>query len=130
MDPRPPAMELKKCARRILRCYTMCTKFFLVGFIIMTALSAGAANEGYTFTYQGYVTNTADVPQPSLAGTFIFQIYDPSGTCLLYEETQGATSDTSAMVSLRVGSPTGDPKRSGGDPNLSMGTIYTNGASI
>lgn len=55
-------------------------------------------------------------------------IYDPSGTCLLYEEVQQGLdlSVTGGFFAIQVGSAVGAAKRSTRDPGTSMSEIFTN----
>jgi hypothetical protein len=83
-----------------------------------------------SFTYQGYLTDNSGTPLTGI-NTLIVSIYDPTGTCLLYEETQNVDlTNTSGVFSILVGSQTGDPKRTGIDPGISMVTVYANTAPV
>ncbi|MFZ9596574.1 MAG: hypothetical protein ACO3A2_10910, partial [Bdellovibrionia bacterium] len=58
-------------------------------------------------------------------------IYDPSGTCLLYEELQANVNvtQTNGLFSVQVGSPLGSTRRTNKDPGLSMKNVFSNQAS-
>ncbi|MGE3610777.1 MAG: tail fiber domain-containing protein [Bacteriovoracaceae bacterium] len=98
---------------------------FILSFINITF----ASNEhAQTVTYQGRLLNAARTAAITEPVTFKFQIYNPAGTCLLYEETQSTDlTNTSGAYSLKIGSFTGDAKRTAGvDPGLSMSAVFNN----
>src|SRR3954452_18590903 len=80
------------------------------------------------FTYQGqFLNSTGDTPLNDVVD-LVLGIYDPSGTCLLYEESQANIdlSGTNGLFAVQVGSVLGNAKRSGSDPGLSMANVFAN----
>ncbi len=92
-------------------------------------LKSFAATNNQTFTYQGRMLDANG--SQSLLDTINLDIsiYDPSGNCLLYNETQTGINLTTSdgVFSVQVGSAIGDAKRpSGVDPGLGMAAIFSN----
>jgi len=89
---------------------------------------ASWAGQSPSFVYQAKLyDSTGSNP---LTGTInvYFQIYDPTGTCLLYEELQsGIVLGSDGILSANVGTALGNSKRIvGTDPGLTMSMIYSN----
>jgi hypothetical protein len=93
-------------------------------------ISLAFSENAQTFTYQGQLLNNSGSPLSDPSITFVLSIYDPSKSCLLYEETQTVdTSTSNGMFSIQVGSATGVGKRTGNDPGLRMATVFRNDGS-
>jgi hypothetical protein len=78
------------------------------------------------FNYQGKLSDSSG---NSLSGAFQFkmQIYDPTATCLLYEEVQAPVLiDSTSLFSLSIGSVEGSAKRGLSDPGLAMEKVFSN----
>ncbi|MEQ1876913.1 MAG: hypothetical protein ABL958_09730, partial [Bdellovibrionia bacterium] len=77
-------------------------------------------------TYQGRLMDPSG--NSPLTGTVsvTLGILDPSGSCLLYEETQSVDLGTTGLFALSVGSALGNVKRTASDPNLSMSQVFAN----
>jgi microcystin-dependent protein len=102
-------------------------KYFsiVVGFLISSAFAA----QPVSFTYQGKALNAAGTAPLTSTVSFTLSITDPSGACLLYQETQPSInlSTTNGLFALQVGSNIGASKRTSGvDPGLSMTQIFAN----
>lgn len=84
-----------------------------------------------SFTYQGQLLNNVGAPLSDASVVLVLSIYDPSKTCLLYEETQTIdTTSSSGMFSVQVGqAATSGGKRTANDPGLRMATIFRNDGS-
>jgi hypothetical protein len=93
---------------------------------------AQAGDVELTFTLDGRLFTPAGFPNNSNSTSFRFQIWDPSSSCMLYEETQvnidlsNSDPENVGRFSLKIGSSLGDPKRSGSDPGNAMSTIFSN----
>lgn len=98
----------------------------LILLMSIVSLQANASNP-HTFTYQGDLYLSDGTPSNATVD-FKFQIYDPSGTCLLYEEYQSGVnlSLTDGHFALSIGSPLASSKRTPDDPGLEMATIFSN----
>jgi microcystin-dependent protein len=99
-----------------------------LGLIIIFASTAFAA-QPISFTYQGKALNAAGTSPLLTTVSFTLSISDPSGACLLYQETQSSInlSTTNGLFALQVGSNVGDPKRTTGvDPGLTMSQVFAN----
>ncbi|MBK7842108.1 MAG: hypothetical protein IPJ71_00215 [Bdellovibrionales bacterium] len=104
--------------------------------LIMTSFSVGlkakAGDVELTFTLDGRLFTSSGTPNNSNSASFRFQIWDPSSTCMLYEETQmnvdlsSIDPENIGRFSLNIGSTLGDAKRSGSDPGNAMSTIFSN----
>ena len=85
------------------------------------------------FTLQGEITNSAGTQaNTDVDVALTVGIYDPSSTCLLYEETQTNIdlSQTAGRFAIQIGSPLANAKRvSGVDPGLTMAQIFANSGS-
>lgn len=88
----------------------------------------GASESPQSFSFQGRLLNasgTAPLEEPVIIQ---FKILDPSGTCLLYQESQSIDlTNQEGVFSLSVGAPLAAPKRTlGVDPALSMASVFKN----
>ncbi len=96
--------------------------------VVSSSLGALAADNPSQLTYQARLLNAAGTGALLDSNVTVrFQIYNPAGTCLLYEEqhTSIDTNATQGLVSLNVGA--GTP--TGANPGLSMRTIFANGGT-
>ncbi len=87
-----------------------------------------ASSVAQSFTFQGQLFNAAGTSPLTDTVSLTLGIYSPAGTCLLYEETHTGIdlSLTTGLFSVDLGSATGDAKRTGNDPALSMSQIFSN----
>ncbi|MBX9766882.1 MAG: hypothetical protein K2X47_06385, partial [Bdellovibrionales bacterium] len=86
------------------------------------------------FTYEGRLFGSSGIPVLDSVDVK-FQILNPSGTCVLYEEVQTGIdlSNSKGAFSLSVGSPLSDAKRSvnfRGAYNPSMISVLRNGTTL
>lgn len=93
------------------------------------ALNANAIDLSAGFNFDGVLLDSNNAPITS-ASTLTLRIYDINKTCLLYEESQSVTADSQGNFSIKVGSQTGDAKRTSNDPGLSWATIFQNDAQV
>ncbi len=122
-------------SKQILRahpCGGAAAALLWIAVFLFSSTSAIASNESpRTFAYQGKITDLVGNP---LLDTITIKvgIYSPSGTCLLYEESQAGidTTTTAGVFSIDVGSNTGAAKRTGSDPGLTMATIFSNQSTV
>lgn len=101
--------------------------------LVLLTASAQAANSSQSFSYQGRLLNAAGTaPLLDNNVTLTFGIYDPTGACLLYEETQSAidTASTQGLFAVQIGSATGAANRTAADPQLEMSKVFGNAGSI
>jgi|GEM_PF-2652480 len=98
----------------------------------LTTVSAFALTNSQTFTYQGRFLNSGGTEPLLDKVDVIFQIWDPSAACMLYEETQTGVdlTGTGGVISVQVGSTIGDVKRTINDPGLSMADIFSNANTL
>ncbi|MGE3610778.1 MAG: tail fiber domain-containing protein [Bacteriovoracaceae bacterium] len=94
-------------------------------------LAIGASESPQSFTFQGRLFDSAGTTPLAEVVELKFQILNPSGNCLLYQETQNVdVTSTSGVFAVSVGSATGAAKRTAGvDPGLSMANIFKNNTS-
>jgi hypothetical protein len=86
-----------------------------------------------SFTYQGIVMNSAGTAPLTSVVSLKLSLYDPTGTCLLYQEQQANIdlSQTNGTFAVQVGSAVGAAKRVGGtDQGLAMTTVFANNGQI
>jgi hypothetical protein len=100
-------------------------------YLILLALmvSNAFAAQPISFTYQGKALNAAGTSPLLTTVSFTLSISDPSGSCILYQESQSNInlSITNGIFALQVGSNVSDPKRTTGiDPGLAMSQIFAN----
>jgi hypothetical protein len=103
-------------------------KVWAVAFLfIFGSFSAAIATEvPSSFTYQGRLY-AADGVTPLASNVDLkLQIFDPTATCLLYEESQTNIALSDGLFSVSVGSSVGSSKRELNDPGLSMAVIFAN----
>ena len=101
--------------------------FALGVFALLISGSVAFGSSPYSFTYQGDLLLLNGDPSTATVD-FRFQIYDPSGTCLLYEELQTSVdlSLTDGHFALSVGSPVASGKRTANDHGLEMHALFSN----
>ena len=107
----------------------------LCGLVLGNQLAPGialaATDNPFAFTYQGRVL-TADGSGPLLDTVDLrLDIFDPSGTCLLYEETQSGIdlSTSSGLFSVLVGSAMAN-RTVNVDPGLAIPHVFANKGSL
>ncbi|MCC6277899.1 MAG: hypothetical protein IT289_08305, partial [Oligoflexia bacterium] len=90
-------------------------------------LSAFSAEEmPQSFTYQGRLTS-GGAPIADASATFVFDIMDPTSTCIIYSETQAGVALNSGIFSATVGTPVGNPARNVGvDQGHTMARVFSN----
>jgi len=107
--------------------------FASLGVLLLTA-PAFAVNYEVApgFTYQGRLFETDGVTPYTGTINVTSSIYDPTGTCLLYQETQNTVdlSASNGLFAISIGSATADGKRTGIDPGLSMAQVFANTGSV
>lgn len=96
----------------------------LIGLVMGFSMLAQAAPT--SFVYEGLLQDSAGVPIATTS-TLTLAIYDPSLSCLLYEESQNVLPSSDGSFSVLVGSSTGSAKRTGSDPSLTMDKIFSAG---
>jgi microcystin-dependent protein len=105
------------------------SKNILVLISLVLPLSAFSAGVPSSFTYQGKALNAAGTSPLLTTVSFTLSITDPSGACILYQESQSSINlaTTNGLFALQVGSPIGASKRTvGTDPGLSMTQVFAN----
>ncbi len=100
--------------------------FFALYFVFLSNAFASAVSD--SFSYQGQFLNSAGTGPLLSVVDLTLGIYDPSGTCLLYEEKQTGLdlSVSGGVFSVQVGSAVGASQRDSNDHGLSMDTIFAN----
>ncbi|MCM2351501.1 MAG: tail fiber domain-containing protein [Bacteriovoracaceae bacterium] len=100
----------------------------IIIFIFNAEKSLSASESPQSFTFQGRLFNAAGTDLLEEPVSLRLQIYDPSGSCLLYQETQSVDlTNSSGSFSVSVGAAIGAAKRTAGiDPSLSMATVFKN----
>ncbi|MEK6554541.1 MAG: hypothetical protein AABZ31_04825, partial [Bdellovibrionota bacterium] len=97
----------------------------LLGLVLPAVVSAQVSPA--SFSFNGRLTDTSDAPVTSSNVVFTVQIFNPSETCLLYEETQALDlSISGGYFSLSVGAGT----RTGSDPGLVFSNIFKNPSAL
>ncbi|NDC37771.1 MAG: hypothetical protein EBZ48_06930, partial [Proteobacteria bacterium] len=95
---------------------------------ISPTLSGGGPGQ---FSFQGKLYFDDGFTPVMKRVSFLVQIYDPTGQCLLFEEQPGSLdlSLTQGAFSIKVGSEVGSARRTGQDPGLSMIRVLSNRAN-
>ncbi len=106
-------------------------RFLIAVLFLIPVYASAVAGMPESFNFSGRLTDSTNTAVENNVD-LTFQIFDPSGACLLYEETGSVNTITTAgRFSVNVGSSVGAAKRQAGvDPGLSMNTIFRNGATI
>lgn len=104
---------------------TITTKLILV-------IAWGISESPQSFSFQGRLFNASGTVPLEEPIQIEFKILDPSGSCLLYQETQSIDlTNESGVFSLSVGSAPGAPKRTVGmDPGLTMARVFKNDPTV
>jgi hypothetical protein len=108
-------------------------KILLICLTFLSISSVFAAGVPSSFTYEGKVLNSAGTAPLTSVVSFKLSIYDPTGTCLLYQEQQANIdlSQTNGLFAVQVGSAIGAAKRVGGaDQGLAMTAVFANNGQI
>lgn len=90
-------------------------------FSLAISMGAHASDLPQNFNLSGVMTDASGVP---LSGSQVvkFQIFNPSNTCLLFEETQTLAVDPDGRFSAKVGAGTKTPS----DPGVPFRTVFQN----
>jgi microcystin-dependent protein len=102
---------------------------FVLALIVLLPTMVYAAGVPSSFTYQGKALNAAGTAPLTTTVSFTLSITDPSGACILYQESQSSINlaTTNGLFALQVGSLVGAGKRTAGtDPGLSMTQVFAN----
>lgn len=104
----------------------------LVLFVSALPPIASAADLPQGFTVQGRLLDASGTGPLEETVGLRFSVYDPTGTCLLYEEEQqGIDLDqTSGVFAVDVGSAVGAAKRTARDPGLALKAMFKNGSQL
>ena len=104
--------------------------FFAIN--ISTLHCANAATGGQTITLDGKLTDASGTsPLLDTSVVIDIKIYNPTATCVLYEEHQTIdTTATEGRFTLLVGSATGNSKRTGSDVGNPMVSVFSNYQAI
>jgi hypothetical protein len=97
--------------------------------LLLLSFPVLAQNVPHSMTYQGrLMTGSSETP---LTGNvdLTFQIYNPTETCLLYEEKQSLVPLNDGLFSVTIGSAIGSSKRSNNDPALDFAQLFSNSVS-
>ncbi len=83
-----------------------------------------------TLTFEGQLLDDNGDPIAGPADVK-FQIYNPNGTCLLYEETYSALAlDSKGNFAVKIGGSGTGTRNTAADGNLNWKTIFQNGSSV
>lgn len=99
-------------------------KLFLM--LLMTPAMAMATSLAPYFNFDGVLTDSSGTPVTTANTPVKFRVMDPTGTCLLYEETQNVSPGADGSISVLVGSEVGNGKRTGGFVSYSWAKIFSN----
>jgi microcystin-dependent protein len=104
-------------------------KILLASLLISSLANAGVPA---SFTYQGVVMNSAGTAPLTSVISLTLSLYDPTGTCLLYQEQQANIdlSQTNGTFAVQVGSVPGTSKRTLLDQALPMTSVFANNGQI
>jgi hypothetical protein len=104
--------------------------YLLIYLLLPISMAFAASTAPHTFTYQGFLVDPQKGdPLLDSSVQFTLSIYDPTGSCLLYQEQQAGInlSQTGGFFALRIGSAPGSAKRVGGvDLGLPMNKVFAN----
>jgi hypothetical protein len=105
-------------------------RYYLVILFLLT--QSAIAGVPSSFTYEGKVMNSAGTAPLTSVISLTLSLYDPTGTCLLYQEQQANIdlSQTNGLFAVQVGSAIGSAKRTILDKGLSLPTIFANNGQI
>jgi hypothetical protein len=104
------------------------SKVIAANFLLMA--TANASDVPVSFSYQGRLYASDGVTPLSANVDIKLQIFDPTATCLLYEESQTNLALTDGLFSVSVGSSISSSRRASNDPGLSMGAVFSNEPSV
>lgn len=106
--------------------YSLLALALLLGLLLYPMRSSGIASSPIGFSFRGMVADSSGYPVSNTV-TLKFQILNPGGTCLLYEEQQAMDLTLSqGRFSVSVGSHLASTKRTANDPGLNMATVFSN----
>ncbi|MDZ4661168.1 MAG: hypothetical protein SGJ18_06060 [Pseudomonadota bacterium] len=100
----------------------------LLGLSTQFVTPASAIELTKDFNFEGYLLDSSDVPLASPA-SLVFQIYNPAGNCLVFEETQSSVPIAAdGFFSTKVGS--GSRASAGTDGGLLWRTLFQNDSQL
>lgn len=103
-------------------------KYVMLILAVMISSKAFAADLSQNFSFDGYLLDASSNPITT-SSSVKFQIYNPAGNCLLFEETHAAVVPGSdGYFSVKVG--TGSRSSPGVDGGLVFKTIFQNDAQL
>jgi hypothetical protein len=100
--------------------------------LLLPSWCAYAATNAQTFTYQGRFFDTTGTNPLADTVDITFSIYNPTESCLLYEETDTSIdlASTNGLFSVQVGSSLTGTNRTTNDPGLSMAEVFANQGTL
>jgi hypothetical protein len=104
--------------------------FFWICHLIFYSSSFASSNP-QSFTFEGVLLDSDGATPLNGDVILTLDIYDPSGSCLLYEQQVGPLDLTAGkgVFSVGVGTTIGDSTRTPNDPGLSMDAVFANTSS-
>jgi hypothetical protein len=104
----------------------------LLAFGLCTFNAMAADEAPQSFTYQGELMNEQGTAPLAEVVSIEVGIYDPSDTCLLYQEEQTGLdlTQTAGEFSIQIGSALHATKRTAQDQGLTMAEVFSNGGMI
>ncbi|MBN8537175.1 MAG: hypothetical protein J0M15_08975 [Deltaproteobacteria bacterium] len=78
----------------------------ILGLMIWKPFQVKAIELTKDFNFQGNLLSDSTGSPITTATALVFEVLDPSGTCLLYQEAQSVTPDSEGFFSVKVGSGT------------------------
>lgn len=91
-------------------------------------LPAQALDLPAALNFDGQLLDSTDNPITTTS-TVVFEIYDPSGNCLLYNETQSITPNADGSFTTKIGPSTGNAS-SPNDGDISWNMIFQNDGQV
>lgn len=76
----------------------------ILGLMSWIPFQANAIELTKDFNFQGNLLSDSTGAPITTATNLVFEVLDPSGTCLLYQESQSVTPDSEGFFSVKVGS--------------------------
>jgi hypothetical protein len=106
-------------------------KTTLLALALLLAPPVMAADLAQYFHFDGQLTSDSTGLPMTGPVNLTFQVYDPSGTCLLYEESQSAvTLESDGSFAVKIGPGSSGTRNSSADGGLTWKSIFQNSSVL
>lgn len=114
--------------RNSVRRNSMRRGLIFLSWLSFASLQATAVELTKDFNFHGNLINDSTGTPIATSTSMVFEIFDPTGSCLLYQESQTVTPDSEGFFSVKVGG--GTRASAGIDGGAPWKNIFQNNSSV